>query len=565
MSVLKFDDVSFSYAGSEEKVLKHVNFEIEYGEFVLLCGKSGCGKSTLLKHCKKNQIPVGKGSGLMYFEGEDIELMDDRKSAEDIGYVGQNPDGQIVTDKVWHELAFGLESLGTNIHDMHRMIAEMAEYFGISHWFEKPTDELSSGQKQILNLASVMVMRPKLLILDEPTSQLDPMAAQKFIHTIDKLNKDFGVTILISEQRMEEVFPLADKVLIMEGGAIKSITSPQKSGRILKNMNSPVYPALPFVTRLYTEFTKDDNCVSDDISEAPLTVRQGRTWLESLKENELREVKKLSENISKKVTECIAQKAADDITRNVTDYKKSESDIVLSAKGIFYSYEKKRKMSQDNKKVLKDFNINVPKGCIYAMLGGNGSGKTTALKILGGIYKAKRGRVKANGRVIYLPQNPQTVFTEITVRDELLEVYRSNRALFSDLSDEECEMEVSQMLLQMELEKYALGNPFDLSGGQMQRLALGKVLLLRPDVLLMDEPTKGIDAEFKEKLSEILQAMKNRGITIVMVSHDIEFCARNVDYCSLLFAGELTEAEDADAFFRNNYFYTTYKNRLFGK
>lgn len=520
MSVLEFDNVSFSYAGSNENVLEDINFSIEYGEFVVLCGQSGCGKSTLLRHTKKNQIPEGKGTGNMYFEGEDIELMDDRKSASDIGFVGQNPDGQIVTDRVYHELAFGLENLGIPLDEMRRRVSEMAEYFGMESIFDKSADELSGGQKQILNLASVMVMRPKLLVLDEPTSQLDPIASEKFIHTLEKINRDFGVTILISEQRLEEILPIADRVIIMHQGRIAGDVLPEETGYIMKKINSPVYKAIPAATKLFTEFVGDGT--------APLTVRDGSIWLKGIKKD--------SEEIKK-------------------DLEEAGAEIVLKCRNISYSY--------GSNKVLKDFSADIPKKSIYAILGGNGSGKTTALKIMSGIYKAKKGKIVSNGRIIYLPQNPQTVFTEITVIDELMESYLSHKIWFDDMKDDEKISECEKMMRFLELENQSKRHPFDLSGGQQQRLALGKVLLLKPDILLLDEPTKGLDSEFKDKLSNLLRKLVKEGITIVLVSHDIDFCAVTANYCSLLFDGELTKKESTTNFFSNNYFYTTSVNRMF--
>lgn len=520
MSILEFDNVSFAYAGSNENVLKDITFSIEYGEFAVLCGQSGCGKSTLLRHAKKNQIPEGKGTGNMYFEGEDIEQMDDRKSVSDIGFVGQNPDGQIVTDRVWHELAFGLENLGIPLDEMRRRVSEMAEYFGMGNIFEKSVDEISGGQKQILNLASVMVMRPKLLVLDEPTSQLDPIASEKFIHTLEKINRDFGVTILISEQRLEEILPIADRVIIMHQGKIAGDVLPEETGYIMKKINSPVYKAIPAATKLFTEFVGE--------GKAPLTVRDGSIWLKG--------IKKASEEIKK-------------------DLKEASAEIVLKCRNISYSY--------GSNKVLKDFSADIPKKSIYAILGGNGSGKTTALKIMSGIYKAKKGKIVSNGRIIYLPQNPQTVFTEITVIDELMESYLSHKTWFDDMKDDEKISECEKMMRFLELENQSKRHPFDLSGGQQQRLALGKVLLLKPDILLLDEPTKGLDSEFKDKLSNLLRKLVKEGITIVLVSHDIDFCAETADYCSLLFDGELTKKERTNSFFSNNYFYTTSVNRMF--
>lgn len=520
MSILEFDNVSFAYAGSNENVLNDITFSIEYGEFAVLCGQSGCGKSTLLRHAKKNQIPEGKGTGNMYFEGEDIEQMDDRKSALDIGFVGQNPDGQIVTDRVWHELAFGLENLGIPLDEMRRRVSEMAEYFGMENIFEKSVDEISGGQKQILNLASVMVMRPKLLVLDEPTSQLDPIASEKFIHTLEKINRDFGVTILISEQRLEEILPIADRVIIMHQGKIAGDVLPEETGYIMKKINSPVYKAIPAATKLFTEFVGE--------GKAPLTVRDGSIWLKGIKKD--------SEEIKK-------------------DLEEAGAEIVLKCRNISYSY--------GSNKVLKDFSADIPKKSIYAILGGNGSGKTTALKIMSGIYKAKKGKIVSNGRIIYLPQNPQTVFTEITVIDELMESYLSHKIWFDDMKDDEKISECEKMMRFLELENQSKRHPFDLSGGQQQRLALGKVLLLKPDILLLDEPTKGLDSEFKDKLSNLLRKLVKEGITIVLVSHDIDFCAVTANYCSLLFDGELTKKESTNSFFSNNYFYTTSVNRMF--
>ena len=551
MSILEFDNVSFSYAGSNENVLEEINFSIEYGEFVVLCGQSGCGKSTLLRHTKKNQIPEGNGTGNMYFEGEDIELMDDRKSASDIGFVGQNPDGQIVTDRVYHELAFGLENLGIPLDQMRRRVSEMAEYFGMESIFDKSADELSGGQKQILNLASVMVMRPKLLVLDEPTSQLDPIASEKFIHTLEKINRDFGVTILISEQRLEEILPIADRVIIMHQGRIAGDVLPEETGYIMKKINSPVYKAIPAAAKLFTEYEGE--------GKSPLTVRDGSKWLKGVKKDS-EEIKKDSAKIKKdswkkwQINEILQDK--NNISCDSKNQVKEAGDeIVLKCRNISYSY--------GPEKVLKDFSADIPKKSIYAILGGNGSGKTTALKIMSGIYKAKKGKVESLGRVIYLPQNPQTVFTEITAFDELMEVYLSHKSWFKDMTDDERSDECERMLRFLELDSHRKKHPFDLSGGQQQRLALGKVLLLKPDILLLDEPTKGLDSEFKDKLSHLLRKLVKEGITIVLVSHDIDFCAETADYCSLLFDGELTKKESTTNFFSNNYFYTTSVNRMF--
>ena len=548
--MLKFDKVSFRYPGQSENAITDISFEIKKGEFVLLCGESGCGKTTLLRHTKKNQIPTGHGSGKMYFDGKDIEMLDNRESASCIGYVGQSPDGQIVTDRVWHELAFGLESLGYGREDMRRRIAEMSEYLGISGWYEKKTDELSGGQKQILNLASVMVMHPKLLILDEPTSQLDPVSSDRFLQNIVKLNRDFGVTILICEQRVHEVIAKADRVMLMKDTKLIGFDKVHKIAGQMKKSASKVYEALPGYMKLWLEYGSEGNL--------PLTIRDAKLWIDSIKNRFAVETDGKKQAFEKGVLTGVSKKISEN----------NKKDILLSAGHLSFSYDKN--------KILKDFSIDISGGKIYAIIGGNGSGKTTALKILAGIYKAKSGKIKRKKdlRAVYLTQNPQTVFTEINVYDELKEVFISHKDLFKteyknsgrkDAENYDCfiDIKIKEMLEKMELSDLSLRHPFDISVGQQQRLAIAKVLLLKPDVLLLDEPTKGLDGEFKKKLADILKRMAKNGIAVVLVSHDIDFCSENADVCGLLFDGVMAGMQSVDDFFSNNYFYTTDICRMF--
>lgn len=528
MDLLSFENVTYTYPQQSEAVLENISFSMKQGEFVVLCGQSGCGKSTLLRHMKKNFITAGKREGKVRFEGCQIEQLDDRTAAEKIGFVGQNPDGQIVTDKVWHELAFGLESLGESYENINRRVAEMAEYFGLGTIFEQKTQCLSGGQKQIVSLASVMVMRPKLLILDEPTSQLDPIAARRFISTIEKLNQDFGITILLSEQRLEEVIPVAGRVLVMHQGRLVGDEAAKKCAPVIRKADSPVYAALPAAMRLF-DVTKSQG-------ESPVTTREGVKWLW---DSGYAQFIKGEKGTVKK------------------ENKEKDAPYVLLAREVAFSYEKK-----SEKEILKDFTIKVPKGCIYAMLGGNGSGKTTALKVLANIYKPKRGKVKQKGRILYLPQNPQLIFTEPTVCEELEEVFAGHEEQFAGYTQDQCIELIKDMLEWMDLIEKQHSHPYDLSFGQQQRLALAKVLLLKPDILLLDEPTKGLDAAFKEKLAGLLKQLCAQEMTVLLVSHDVDFCAEYADYCSLLFGGVLTERETTEQFFSKNYFYTTPVSRM---
>ena len=549
VKILEVQNFSYKYPKQENYVLENIQFSIKEGDLYILCGQSGCGKSTLLRSIKKHQLMVGEKEGFILFRGTEIEEMDNRENAEKIGFVGQNPDGQMVTDKVWHELAFGLESLGCSNENIRRRVAEMAEYFGISDLFEKSIDTLSGGQKQIVNLAAVMVMQPDLLLLDEPTSQLDPIAAERFIQTIQKINQDFGVTILMSEHRLAEVFPIANGVLVMHQGKLEGAEKPKLCGTSIYQSKSPVYAALPETMKLFLELGEE--------GEAPITIREGVQWLrkKELSDNPFRLENRLRKKEIKERNRKLVEKKKPVFWKN-SKIKKRNQNFALVAKNISYSYEKKAT------KILKDFQIQIPKGCIYAIMGGNGSGKTTCLKILAEIYKPQSGSCKKKGQVVYLPQNPQLLFTEPTVCEELEEVFFGHPKLFAELTETEIVEQIEHMLQWLELEEYQNRHPYDLSGGQQQRLAFAKILLLKPDILLLDEPTKGLDAAFKGKMSQLFQELKQKGITIVLVSHDVDFCAENADYCGLLFQGEFTQIETTNEFFKNNYFYTTATSRL---
>ena len=253
MECFKVENLSFTYPNRESETISNVNFEVSSGEFILVCGKSGCGKTTLLRLLKPSLAPYGTLCGNISFAGSPVSEYDDRAQAERIGFVMQNPDNQIVTDKVWHELAFGLESLGCKTPEIRTRVSEMASFFGIQDWFYKNVTELSGGQKQLLNLASVMVMQPSVLILDEPTSQLDPIAAQEFLNTLKKINRELGISVILSEHRLEDAFPLADRVIVMDGGKIIADDTPGETGKILRDMNHSMYRALPTPVKVYGE------------------------------------------------------------------------------------------------------------------------------------------------------------------------------------------------------------------------------------------------------------------------------------------------------------------------
>ena len=527
MAHFEIRDLDFSYASAKgRKSLSGVDLTIEKGQYVVVCGKSGSGKTTLLRHLKPVLAPAGKRSGEILFNGKDIGELTDREQAELIGYVMQDPDDQIVTDKVWHELAFGLESLGCDQKTMRARVSEMACYFGIQNWFHRDVAELSGGQKQLLNLASVMAMHPQVLILDEPTSQLDPIAASDFLNTVRKINLELGTTVIITEHRLEDILPYADRAIVMDSGRIIEDDVPSNIGRELFLTGNEMFHAMPTPVRSFYLCKGEGEC--------PLTVRDGRGWLDRVFPNGA---------------------AVRSLPETETDY--DPDDTVLSMKEVWFRY------GRDLPDILTGVSCEIPKGVIYAIVGGNGSGKSTTLKTMCGINRAYRGKVEIFGKKIdkykgselfdhcmaMLPQDPKSLFVKRNVMEELKEMSKD-------------EARIKEVASLCEITSLLDSHPYDLSGGEQQRAALAKVLLTEPRILLLDEPTKGLDSFFKETFAAILNDLKKQGITVVMVSHDVEFCARYSDMVSMFFDGQIITTDSPKRFFGSNSFYTTAANRM---
>ncbi|MDO4542469.1 MAG: energy-coupling factor transporter ATPase [Bacillota bacterium] len=534
MACFEIKDLTFSYPDEDRLALNHVNLTVNQGEFIALCGKSGCGKSTLMRHLKTVMTPHGKRSGEILFFDTPLEKVEFRSQAGQIGYVLQNPDNQIVTDKVWHELSFGLESLGADNNTIRMRVAEMASYFGIQTWFMKSVTELSGGQKQLLNLASIMAMQPSVLLLDEPTSQLDPIAAADFLETIRKINREVGTTVIITEHRLEDVVPYADRIVVMENGSIIADDAPRVVGTQLKFTNNDMFVAMPSPMQIYASIDNDLEC--------PLTVRDGRNWLTELFDG----------------TEIAERSIEDEKTL-------SRDEPVISLKEVWFKYDK------EGVDIVKGVSVDVPKGTLFCVVGGNGTGKSTTLKIIGGILHPYRGKVKINGKDIkkynnhdlfvnnlaVLPQDPQALFVKNTVEGDLMEMLSDFK-----LNKSEKDAKVREIAELVEITDLLSRHPYDISGGEQQRAALAKILLLEPKILLLDEPTKGLDNFFKMKLARILKNLNEKGVTVIMVSHDIEFCARYGDSCSMFFDGDIVTTDTPNRFFSGNSFYTTSANRL---
>ena len=515
MEVFTINHLNFAYPEQEKNAISDLTLSVRPGEFLVLCGPSGCGKSTLLRQLKTVLAPHGRRSGEILFDGKNLDELSQREQAEKIGVVRQSTENQIVTDKVWHELAFGLESLGYNTPTIRRRVAEMASFFGIQEWFYKPVTELSGGQKQLLNLASVMVLQPKVLILDEPTSQLDPIAASDFLATLGKINRELGTTIILTEHRLEEAFGFASRVAVMDGGKLLCTGTPAEVGAELKSSGNAMFLAMPAAMRIWA--------ASDSNAACPISVCDGRNWLlDYAKTHELQ--------------------AIPEETKSAPD-----TETVVLAQELWFKYEK------DLPDVVKGLSLELHKGEFLALLGGNGTGKTTTLKLLANLKKAYRGELAITGSVGMLPQNPQALFVKNTVREDLLEILPKAERKSDRLA---------QVVSLCKLAELLDRHPYDLSGGEQQRAALAKILLLNPDILLLDEPTKGLDAEFKQTFGQILRTLQASGVAILMVSHDIEFCAKYADRCALFFDGNIVTESTPKTFFSGNSFYTTSANRI---
>ena len=521
MDVFAVEGLSFTYPEQEQTALRDLSFSVPAGQFLTLCGPSGCGKTTLLRQLKPILAPHGTRTGRILFQGRSLDELSQQEQAERVGFVLQSPENQIVTDKVWHELAFGLESLGIDTPTIRARVAEMAAFFGIESWFYKNVTELSGGQKQLLNLASVMALQPAALLLDEPTSQLDPIAAGEFIATIAKINRELGTTIILSEHRLEEVLPLSDRALVLDQGRMIADGSPGDVGAALREMDHAMFAAMPTPMRIWAAVENDAVC--------PITVREGRNWLEYM----------------------AASQPLLPVREEAPLPAEAGEASLLTMDEVWFKYEK------DSPDVIKGLDLCVYKGEFVAILGGNGAGKSTALSLIAGLNRPYRGLIRLGGSVGMLPQNHQALFVKKTVREDLDEALRD-----LDLDAGEKAQRLHRVISLCRLDSLLTRHPYDLSGGEQQRAALAKVLLRQPELLLLDEPTKGLDAEFKQVLAQLLRGLAAKGMAIVMVSHDVEFCAEYASRCALFFDGHIVSSGLPRDFFSGNSFYTTAANRM---
>ena len=503
-TILSVKDLRFTYSGQEKPALDGVTLDVRRGDFLALFGRSGSGKSTLLRCLKPSLTPAGNMSGEIIFDGELITKMPHSDETAKIGFLLQDPENQIVTDKVWHELAFGPESLGIPTDEIRRRVAETASFFGIGGWFHSDTSALSGGQKQLLSLAAVMVMRPEILILDEPTSRLDPIAANELFSALVRVNRELGTTVIMTEHRLDEALTAATMAVVIDDGKILAEGTPADVARKIAD---------------------------GDVGSGTRALRAA-----------LPAYMRIGEGSVRAARELVGGLASENRLFTLPEKKeRARGDVVLSAENISFAY--------GDRQVVLDLTLDIRRGEITALVGGNGSGKTTTLRLLAGLLQPQSGLVTKKAKTATLPQEPRALFTKNTLRDEL-----------ADISGDEDKL--AETIHICGLGGLLDRHPYDLSGGETQRAGIAMLLLTGADILLLDEPTKGTDAGFKDEFRRLLVRLADDGKAILIVSHDLEFCAETADRCAMLFDGGIVSEGAPREFFGNSEYYTTTACRI---
>ncbi|WP_169306768.1 ABC transporter ATP-binding protein [Cohnella pontilimi] len=537
MASVELQNLTFHYPDLRTAALSNLSLSVRGGEFVVLAGPSGSGKSTLLRLLKREVSPGGRLSGSILLDGRPLEAWPAREAASAVGLVMQHPDNQLVVDSVEHELAFGMENFGMERSAMRRRMAEIAGFFGLEPLLSRRTDELSGGQKQTVNLASVLMLQPQLLLLDEPLAQLDPLAARDLLGMIKRLNDEWGITVIMSEHRIDDLLPLADRVVRLERGGLAFDGPPRGFAEEAWRRQEPSWvEALPAVTRW--ALSQPHSETIRDSGPPPLSVKEARQLLDR------------------------GHLAAESGSTRQSPSSAAARKPLLQADGVFFAYDKR------SPAVMSGLEWTIRQGDRIALFGGNGSGKSTLLRLLAGLFPPQRGEVLLEGvklkrlpeaerytRIGYLAQNPLLHFAYDTLEEDLFQAAR--RAECPDPA-----AEVRRSAERFGLQRLLDRHPHDLSGGERQLGALAMALFGRPQLLLLDEPTKGVDAAAKTRLAAHLRTVHESGTTMVIATHDVEFSAAYANRCSLLFQGEIVADEEPETFFQGNLFYATPLHRL---
>ena len=489
MDILNINNLNFTYSVYNEggakpaagPAIKNLSLSVAEGSIVTICGPTGCGKSTLLKLIKQEIAPEGSLTGEMSFAGKKLSILPPKEQAEKIALLFQNPEDQIVTDKVWHEIAFGLENLGYKRSDTENRIAEILSFFRLESISDENTASLSGGQKQLVLLASLLAISPKLLLLDEPISQLDPEAAEIFLSTLKRLHDQLGITMIIAEHKIESLLPITDKLVLMNKGEIIAQGNPEE--------------VLPAVRKL--------------LPPIDINVRFRR---------------KPGEGNGPEPENSGSSAASE------------QSKPALSLRDVYFRYDK------NSKDVIRCLSSEFMPGKCYGIFGCNAAGKTTLLNLISGLCKPQEGKISYSVRkpsISYLPQNVDLLFVGNTIRSDLALV---------GLKPENYPNYVNSFCPD--------SSPYDLSGGEKQLLALAKITASSPDIILLDEPTKGLDPNMARVMLEELNRFTKNGKTVIMSTHDLTFAYAAADYCSIMSMGRLTAFKPAEEFFRQNKLYS---------
>ncbi len=508
--MIKLQNLTFTYAGSLEPVLKEINLTITDGEFVLLSGSSGSGKSSLVR-CLNGLIPHfygGRIRGTVEVEGWVTINYPLAKLATKVGLVFQDPENQLVTTDVEREIAFGLENLGLPRPEISKRLEEALDTVGIASLRYRSLSELSGGEKQKVAISSVLALKPQILVLDEPTSELDPQGAEDVLGIISRLNDELGLTVILVEHRLDRVIHLVDRLIVLEQGKIVADGHPAKIILSQYEELDKIGFGFPPLIFLRQKLIKAGHQVND----LPLTVKQARTVLETF----FRTVKAPPPRLD----------------------KKPSGIPVIEVEKLWFAYQKEPM-------VLKGIDLRLYQGEFIAVMGRNASGKTTLVKHFNGLLKPGKGKVLVNGQDIkkttvaelarqvgYVFQNPNDHLFADTVEEEIAFTLKS-------LGFENIASRVNDALQRFNLVPYRKQYPRFLSGGEKQRVALASVLVAEPKVLILDEPTRGMDNALKTSLMQFLKEYRQQGHTVIVVTHDVEMAAAHAERIILLSEGKV--------------------------
>ena len=520
--------LSFAYPGAEAPVLEGLDWRVSQGAFALLVGGTGSGKSTLLSLLKPEIAPAGTRSGELRVLGEPVADMDVRASAERVGYVFQDPENQIVCETVWHEMAFGLENLGLARDEMRRRVAETSYFFGLEDWLHRDTDTLSGGRKQLLSLAAVLALRPRVLLLDEPTSQLDPVAEKNFLHALFRVNRELGCTVVVATHQPRPMLEYATCTYRIEGGRVREVADMSSLGRRESLFSDDMLGWVP-----------------SDVQKTEYSAGVRTIWVLWSRPGTYRARKKVRNwtnrpNLWRKRRSRTARKPSRATDGSRILQKMHGGSATTLSEGWF-------RYDRASGWVLRGLDASFSAGAVHAVVGGNGCGKSTMLSVLAKTAKLQRGRmVRGAASAALLPQNPKALLVAETVRDELME-WASTCGYDENLARERA--------ASLGLSGLDGRHPYDLSGGQRQLLALAKLLLIGPELLLLDEPTKGLDLFSRRIIARALRDHAKAGGTVVMATHDLDFAEQVADDVVMMFDGEIACMEPPADFFADNVFY----------